>query len=800
MSVDVYEGEEHDHHGKGSRSGQPGQTRPVGKRHVPFAALILVAFVVVPVLETISWLVLLWDRPTGILAAWMWMVTGSLTSVIAVAVGIHRRRATFTVWHVAVTSFLWGSASMLTTLAGWSKVWGVIHFFGSMTVVLSWSLYRIDVFRAAATGQSNDGWGSFIGLARSRPKKVNFTDTHAEIVVEHGPGETGRDVASAAAKIESAIGAVPGGSTAVPGERADTTKLSFEMADAFANWRNWPGLSHPGLSFVYPHRTAYYATGVDQWFSFAATTGYVSPVVPDFVSEMDTFIGAAGMTGSGKSGFLNNEAAESLSRCDAIVCWADREKFLQNVGWCASMLGMAADETNTKQFVRALRELARYRVALFGQAALDAIDDDGAVADMGRKWSPELARETGEAAVLAIIDEADTIIQSTLWEWMAKRARSLGIFLLPATPRASTAEVPAIFRASIGCWKTFAVGDNYSQGFTLSQETEDAGADPTKFREPGMHYLDRAPGVDRRMYPVKSREYRSHTKILRSAVQAARAEMPNGPATFSRGAIEAMGDAYWECHPRVVLKLEPVESLKDKYGLTPPPEVDHVPPEANFDAEQTMPLGQIQALMIAVSTGAIQSTDQERFQARQILAANGLMPDGTPMAAETAPAQAPPAVRPRRDDDEGEDDEMMATATGTDVESGEVATVDLRAAGLADDALLREMASVDPREPIRYRQGEGIALDAEDPERPRLSPEATTAELDRVIAGFAENRKMAFTNQEVMQGMRCEFSATTCTRRLQGLADDERIVPPGLKIERGDRSGTWLIIRVRPGE
>jgi len=804
MSVEPYTEEDHGHH-KGGRSGEPGQTRPVGKRHVPFAALFLVAFAVVPVVETMSWLVYLWDRPTGTLAAWLWMVSGAGIAVVAVAIGLHRRRATLVVWQVAVTSFLWGSASMLTTLAGWSKIWAVVHFFGSLMITLSWALYRIDSFRAAATGQSPDGWGSFVGLARSRPKKVTTTDTHIFAEVEHGPGETHRDVASAHAKLESAIGAVSGGGFVVPGERADTTKLAFEMADAFADWKEWPGPSHPGETFAAPFRTAYYGTGVDQWFSFAATKGFRSPHT-DFVSEMDVFVGAAGVTGSGKSGFLNNATAEGLTRVDAIVCWLDREKFLQNAGWAADMLGMGGNEENGRDFNKALRELARYRVQLFGQAALDAIGDAGEAEDVGRKWTPELARQTGEAAVLVVVDEADTSIHTDTWKWLAARARSLGIFLLPATPRVSTAEVPAVVRGSIGAWKTFGIGDGYSQGFTLSQATSDAGADPTKFREPGMHYLDRAPGVNPRMYPVKAREYRSTTRLLRAKVIEARARF--NPAVFSRGAIDAMGEHYWNCHPRVVLKLETVESLKDKFrqGLGPEDE-DWQPPAEAFagDPEQTIPMGQVQAYMIAVSTGAVASTEAEVTQARRILAANGINPDGTPTGSAAAQTSRPDRgededrYRDEDDVDGEEEDEMMATATGTDLEADQVATVDHRASGVSDDALERELRRVDPREPIsRMHSGEAVAFDAVDPARPRLPARETQDEFDRVIAEFAAAGKMTFTNQEVMESMRCEFSASTCSRRLNGLVDDERIVPPGLKVERTGRTGQWLIVRSRP--
>jgi hypothetical protein len=798
MTIDTYEEE---HHGKGHRSGQPGQTRPVGKRHVPFAALFIVAFLAVPVLETISWLINLWDAPTGILIGWGWMVCGSGTAVLALGIGFARRRSALVVWHVAMTAFIWGSASMFTTLNGWTKVWGVMHFFGSLMISLSWALYRIDAFRAAATGSGgSDAWSQFIGLARSRPRKIEATNSHMTIEVEHGPGETSQDVISAAKKLESAIGARSGGTVTTPGERADTTKIEFEMADPFADWRTFPGLSHPGLTFAYPFRTAYYATGKDQWFSFVATQGRLSPVVPSFNSEMDTFVGAAGATGSGKSGFLNNAAAEALSRFDGIVCWLDKEKFLQNAGWASDMLGMGGNESNARDFNRALRELGRYRVALFGQVALDAVlDADHAGDDIGRKWTPEVALETGEAAVLVIVDEADTAVQAENWKWLAARGRSLGIFLLPALPRVSTAEVPAVVRGSIATWKTFAVGDNYSQGFTISQATEDAGADPTKFRDPGLHYLDRAPGVDPRMYPVKAREFRSSTKVLRQMVLRAREGF--SPAVFSDGAIEAMGDFYWNCHPRAVLGIETASSLKAKHAAGVPLDSQFVP-EGAFDAEQTQPMNGVMAALIATASGAIASTPAEMEQAERILNANGLDAEGRPIAAVAPPANDSPDRRSwgEDEDEEGsEDDDMAASATGTSVDDDRVAVVDHRAAGHVDPELERELKAVDPTAPINTRpDGPAVTFDAEDPNRPRWNAEETQAELDRVIAGYAANGKMTFTNSEALNDMRCEVSASMCSRRLTGLADTERIVPPGLQIERTSKTGTWQIVRSQP--
>lgn len=786
-------------HDDGEREEYRGHLRPTEKRAVPFLGALLVAFVVMPGLFFISRLVFLWDQTTGIMVANAWFLAGAGLALAAVGVGLfHARRTNFLIKHVALTLLLVGFAGNFYTLGGFHhRLWNVMAVFGTAMLWGSWMLYRIDAFRAKAKGESETGWGELIGLARSRPRKIRTTDTHMFVDVEHGPGETGADVAGAAKRLESAVGAIAGGTVVTPGDRADTSHLSFEMADAFADWRSFPGLSHPGQTFALPFRTAYYATGVDEWFSFAATSGRRSPLT-DFVSEADTFVGAAGLTGMGKSGFLNNAAAEGLSRLDCIVCWLDKEKFLQNAGWAADMLGMGGNgedsdgtPSNAKDFTRALRELARYRVGVFGQLALDAaVNPDSAGEDMGRSWTPELARETGEAAVLVIVDEADTAIHTEHWRWLSARARSLGIFLLPASPRVSTAEVPAIVRGSIGAWKTFGVGDNYSQGFTLSQATEDAGADPTKFREPGLHYLDRAPGVDPRMYPVKAREFRSHTKTLRRMVLQARRSF--NPAVFSQGAVEAMGDYYWRCHPRVVLKLETAESLRAKFDAGVPLESEYVPPGA-FDLEQTMPMSEVEAYVRLVASGELGGTPEQVAQARRILAANQPKP-----AAPAAP-QAPPASRPREDHDEQDEDEMGSSATGTDVDEDRVATIDHRAAGISDDELEREVREADPREPINTsHEGESVRLDAEDPDKPRWNPEQTEAEFDRTLAEFASAGKMTFTNQEVMEAMRCEFNAVTCSRRLHGLAETERIVPPGLKVERTDRTGTWLIVRSSP--
>lgn len=709
---------------------------PVRDRFVPFLAPFLMTLIIVPAIELISWALCLWQSGYLGMVVIGWCSTGFMVAAIALGIGRNvSKRVPWVYWHVALTAILWGLASAVTTAYGlWTAPpWLVLHGFGSIILGVSWVLYRIDSLRsAAAQGTAKDYWGEVIGLRTSRPRTVRTTDTGIEIEVAHGPGETRREIQAAAQKMESALDAVAGRTTVTDAEdgRAGASLIRFTMADAFAKgqWRAWPGPSHPGMSFAYPLRTAYYEDGTDEWFSFARSLR--SPRT-DFMAPMDSFFGAAGTTGSGKSGGISNMVADALTRDDVIVCWIDRAKIEQNAGWCLDMLGMAGNGDSGPMLTKALRRLADYRVKVFGQKALEAVlDVDSADDDMGRKWTPELARETGEAAILAIVDEADTAIHGRDWEWLAARARSLGIFLYAATPRASAAEVPAMVRGSISAWKTYAIGDNYSDGFTLANETVDAGADPKKLREPGLHYLDRAPGIDLRHRATLAREYFATAKQLRAWVLRYRG-VTFQPMGFSRGAIEAMGDAYRKCSPA---RLMP--------GWTPP---------ADEDADER----------VVAEPGA--TADDQPTQAAQ--------------ASTASTANETPADRAGNPIEE--EDPVDYHANGSDEDAGTTAVID--PASYYEDADLKRFKQVDEEEPILPRPGQDMTFRHA---KEVWSVDDTEGELDRVIVTFKRAGKLRFSNQDVLETMRCYFEPATCSRRLDALTTGKRTAPGGLAVER----------------
>jgi hypothetical protein len=747
---------------------------PVHDRFVPFLAPFVMSLFVVPAIESITWAVGLIPkvRPYVPLMCILWVAFGFVLGGIAMVIGkLITKRVPWIYQHVAITTTGLGLYAAFTTGYGWSILWGILHFFGSLFIAASWVLYRIDSLRSAA-GQNSakDYWGEVIGLRTSRPRNVTVTPTHIEFEVEHGPGETRETVRSAAKKMESALDAVEGRTSVTAKEgsqRSGTSVVRFAMADAFAdgNWQNWPGPSHPGGTFAYPLRTGYYETGEPEWFSFAAS---VRSPLTDFVSPMDTFLGAVGTTGSGKSGDINNTVAEALTRTDVIVCWIDRAKIEQNAAWCLDMLGMAGNIGSAKHLTKALRALAMYRVKVFGQVALDAVFDPNSPEDIGRSWTPELAQETGEAAVLAIVDEADTAIQGADWGWLSARGRSLGIFLYAATPRASAAEVPAVVRGSIATWKTYSIGDNYSGMFSISDETLDAGANPSALRAPGLHYLDRAPGVSQRLAATLARAYKSSGRRLRQDVLKYRG-VTFEPMQFTAGAIAAMGDDFRQCDPARLMR-----------GWTDEiPDDDTVP-----DAPTTpTPLGDnlIRQLMQARLGGLVDATPEEITEAQRILRNNGELPP-----ADTTPGDVP-------DDDEEEGDEMTRATyspDGVDEETGEPNAIDPRSLMTPEE--FREFEQIDPSVPQEVTQGREIRL-TRGSRKPVWEPAAVEQELDRVLVTFARAGKRRFTNADVLETMRCYFDPATCSRRLHALCEGARTAPGGLTVERAGRGNYDLV-------
>lgn len=549
-------------------------SRDPEKRVQPFASVLLTALIVVPAFcFVLRVIVALGGDSLKWLIVWLSLLLfGTILPGIAIALGYRvSKRVPFVTWHVAITVHLFALAVSLSVLPGWTHVsaghhwWDdlsawlknvfvlpgfvvVIYLFGSIGVALSWLLYRIDAFRAATGEKEGDDSSGLAGLvkwpkgAKIRQDTIDGDEFSVTAEVDH-EGIPIKQLRSSLEALEEQPGIIRGRSSIVGGDRGGRSTIRLVHTDPHSVWRTWPGLTHPGGLYHEPISTSYYSTGAKQWYSFVRTPdGYRSSFAPDFRSPNGTFKGSQGMTSSGKSGDAAIELAEVFSRSDVQVIYIDVAKLLQNAGWCLDFVSLAAaNRRASADLFAGLRRLGEYRTRVLGEAGI-------------RDFSHEAVERTGLSWLHIFADEFDVASQGANMTWLATKGRSLGMRFSFTLPRAHGGALDTDIRGAVGMWTQFGINQDYDKGFALSDETIAAGAAPEQFGTdvPGAHYLDGAPGVDRKLYALDCRTYQTREDYgdLRRAVEAARATFT--PMTFTPGEIAALGPVAELCKPSVV--------------------------------------------------------------------------------------------------------------------------------------------------------------------------------------------------------------------------------------------------------
>lgn len=549
-----------DHEGHGRRGSS---TSGAGRknRHRPFASVLLVGLLAVPVLALIlRFLIALDPNVLGLTIGLVALIFGAGGVLFALGVGKKvTGRLPFIYWHVALTIAL-AALWMCTTLGlsweniggnGWRRLldvpvlpvtWWVIHIVGSLALASSWLLYRIDALRAAAApGSTGAGsWKELFGVKGVTPVMAEATaDEDAIRVPISHPGVPLDDFRQRAIKhINDQPGVVAGGTTIVrDGKMGGRSVLTVPLREALETWHPWPGLSHPGGPYEAPINTAKYSDGSLQWYAFAKTPkGMTFAKAPGFASPSATFVGRQGMTGSGKSGDAGIETAEILSRRRTVVIYIDNAKLYQNASWCLPFLTLASgSEAKTNLLFAKLEELGQLRSREIA----------------GRDFSTKIAEQTGFPWVHIFADEFDVVSQGRALDWLLSKGRSLGFRFSFTLPRATGANMGTDIRGQIGTWKQFGITQDYDKGFVLSAATMEAGANPEKWKAtlPGAHYLDGAPGVPESRWAVDSRAYQTEEDYSDLAAAVAAARRTFTPATFRDDELAVLGEVMQICHP-----------------------------------------------------------------------------------------------------------------------------------------------------------------------------------------------------------------------------------------------------------
>jgi hypothetical protein len=504
------------------------------------------------------------------------------------------------------------------------------------------------------------------------------------------------------------------------GDHGGQSRIRLVHTDPHKTWRVWPGLSHPGGSYSHPLRTSYYSTGEVQWYSFVRTPeGLRSKIAPNFRSPNDVFKGSQGMTGAGKSGEAAIELAEVFSRTNVVVVYVDTAKLMQNAAWCLDFCSLAAGSRPASgALFKGLRRLGELRSRILGEAGHRTFTDR-ACEELGLPW------------VHIFADEFDVAKQGADVEWLATKGRSLGFRLSFTLPRAVGDKMSTDVRAAIGMWAQFGISQDYDKAFVLSKETMEAGAAPEQFGAtvPGAHYLDKAPGIDPKMYAIDCRSYQTREDYadLRRAVEAARATFT--PADFTDQEYETLGDVAEFCRPSVVRGA--------RMGM---------------DDDHEVPLH-----LRTKTPGQVLSSPPAR--------------------------NLQDTINLNDEDDDGEDDDMTTSPALADAYE--------KAAPFDHAGILRTLADMDihelpdPERPIKQlplgQTGSRLVFD-----KPRAgSPQDTVREFDAALVRLAERGVREFGNGDVIKEMRVVPSESWISKRFRGLCDDgEHISPPGLTVER----------------
>ena len=717
-------------------------SRDPEKRSYQFSSVLLAGLVAVPALGLVCRFIVFCAPELLWLVALCAVLTGVALSAAAVAIGIRvAKRNTLVVAHVAATNFAFGLAVYVTTtvrwpersepwyirllaVVNWPAWWVILHLFGSIIVAGSWLLYRLDGYRAS-TGESSEDSGGLAKLlrwpkgAKVRADTIESDDFAVTATIDH-PNVPIAEVRGALPALEETPGIIRGRSSIVGSDHGGSSTIRYVHTDPHSEWKKWPGLSHPGGFYHDPIRTSYYSTGQEQWYSFAKTPdGYRSKRVPNFVSPNGSFKGAQGMTSSGKSGDAALECAEVLSRVRTVLIYIDPAKLMQNMAWGIGFCALAAGSPATSgALFSALQRMGEYRERVLSHHGIRDFNDDAAI-------------KTGLPWVHVFADEFDVAKQNSAMTWLATKGRSLGFRFSFALPRGTGENIDTNIRASVGMWAQFGISQDYDASFVISRETLDAGANPEQFGAtvPGVHYLDKAPGVDKKLWPLDCRSYQTAEDFsdLQAAVSIIRAEMEAAGTLgkLTAGELEALGEIAQICSP---------DSVRRSRSMDPSDQAP-VPVEA-------------------------------------------YAPPATPIAEPTRRS----APAPLMDEEEDVRDTLS-------LDPATKALLD----GLPDtdvSDLEAEFGKLDPRAPLPETIPDTFEMASSKPEVP---PAETVAEMDAAIIRMDRRGVQEFTNADLRDEMRVAMRPSAMSNRFTAIQNDETLNPPGLKIERMERGHYGII-------
>ncbi|OJF10056.1 hypothetical protein [Couchioplanes caeruleus] len=513
-------------------------------------------------------------QPTVWEAAWRSaLIVACSAAIVWTTWGVGRARKL----ELRVASLLMSSCScvglFVLTFRGWSRDSVMVYLLVMVTASILLATTKLlrghgDDARGTAFGELGERVRELQDIGKTgKPKVVDGRIvTHTEMVHGGNFGDLAKKEVRTA--IASSLDVPVGGVRMIPDRNTPRVgRMEVSPVDMLENPPAWPGLSAPGGSIAAPIRIAVYQTG-----------SVIPLILPGDPKQDRNAIGvlvALGVAGSGKTALQLELACEARSRRDAEVVYIDGRKGLQlPKAFRDAMHVMIHDPAEGERYLDGLIPEVAKRAAQIGGHGHD-------------QWVAGCARCPKFRVV--IVDEASKFIEAedTLVE-LAESVRSVGMFVLLGIQRATGDRLPTSVRSTIGGVLCMGVRDIAEAARVLSEDTIEAGADPSwKNRKPGALYAE-LPGTDPDDWSLPGRTYKIDRDQVVAELVAYLASIGEAPAGTAATAVP-VAPAVSTAAAQDTADDRDDPDLDNDPELAPPPVDPDCPPDEDPHEPITVP-------------------------------------------------------------------------------------------------------------------------------------------------------------------------------------------------------------------
>ncbi|MGW9242568.1 hypothetical protein ACWGRL_28160 [[Kitasatospora] papulosa] len=295
--------------------------------------------------------------------------------------------------------------------------------------------------------------------------------------VEVGDGKTVEDVQATAGKLAAALHLPPSGVTVTrdPDNAARGT-MSLRVAD----------LLKDGVEFIPPQRLGLLPTADIPIGLYAnGETCLINP----FDAAILQHLLVMGVTGAGKSEFCRTVLAHLMTRSKMSIWLIDLAKGRQSVGHMAEGLDWFIQDAKTAKL--ALKALPGMIAARGDRLADEGLD----------QWAPGSSLN----AMLIWMEEAADLVDFDKLDEVARKARSVGIWLVVSLQRATWTNVRTDVRANLQASACFGVDDAGDAGFGLPDRVVESGAVPDWGSDRPGYFYATGMGIPQRQWTTEVR-------------------------------------------------------------------------------------------------------------------------------------------------------------------------------------------------------------------------------------------------------------------------------------------------------